>query len=104
MGKCEGSVPTYGVAPAERGLARASPGSLLGGDAASNAGMTRRVLEGERGACRDIVVLNAAAGIVAGGMAKDLIEGLALAEASIDEGRAGEALDRLIQGSQSPPH
>ena len=97
----EGSVHTYVVDPAELGLARASPGSLVGGDAASNAGMARRVLGGEPGPCRDVVLLNAAAGVVAGGLARDLVEGLAMAATSIDEGGAGAALDRLVEVSQA---
>jgi anthranilate phosphoribosyltransferase len=74
---------------------------LLGGDAAANADMARRVLGGEPGACRDVVALNAAAGMVAGGLAHDLIEGLSLATAAIDDGRAAAALDRLVAVSQS---
>ena len=96
-----GSIHTYVVDPVELGLARAAPGSLLGGDAATNADMARRVLGGEPGACRDIVALNAAAGLVAGGLAQDLIEGLSLATDAIDDGRAAAALDRLVAVSQS---
>lgn len=97
----DGAVHTYVVDPAELGLSMAEPASLVGGDAAGNADLARRVLGGEAGACRDIVVLNAAAGIVAGGAAGDLIEGLAIATASIDDGRAAAALDRLVSVSQA---
>jgi anthranilate phosphoribosyltransferase len=60
----------------------------------------RKVLEGERGPHRDIVLLNAAAGAVAAGLAADLVEGLGVAERSVDDGRAAEVLERLVKVSQ----
>ncbi len=54
------------------------------------------MLAGAAGAHRDVVVLNAAAGLMAGGVAGDLHEGLALAAAAIDDGRAAGALDTLV--------
>ncbi|MCA1692055.1 MAG: anthranilate phosphoribosyltransferase [Acidimicrobiales bacterium] len=92
----EGRVRTYVVDPAELGLAQASAGSLRGGDPATNADLTRRVLDGDRGPHRDIVLLNAAAGVVAAGLADDLAGGLEAAVSSVDEGRAGEVLERLV--------
>ena len=59
------------------------------------------MLAGERGPHRDIVVLNAAAGLVVGGAVADLAEGLANAEPPIDEGRAQGALDALVRVSQA---
>lgn len=70
-------------------------GSLLGGDPAKNASIMRCVLSGETGPARDVVLLNAAAGIVAGGKAASIEEGYRMAQASIDEGRAQKALDGL---------
>src|SRR5439155_543732 len=96
----DGQVRTYAVDPALLGLPHASPGTLRGGDAACNAGLARRVLDGERGAHRDIVVLNAAAGVVAAGLADNLATGLEVAAASIDEGRAASVLDNLVRVSQ----
>lgn len=96
----DGSVRTYVVDPAALGLAPAPVEAVRGGDAATNASLVRRVLEGERGPYRDIVVLNAAAGAVAAGLAPDLVEGLGVAARSIDDGRAGEALERLAKVSQ----
>ena len=61
----DGATRTYVVDPVALGLAHADAGALRGGDAATNATLGRRVLDGERGAHRDIVLLNAAAGIVA---------------------------------------
>jgi len=96
----EGAVRTYVVDPAELGLAVASPEALRGGDAATNADLTRRVLDGEAGPHRDIVVLNAAAGLVVAGLAEDLVDGLELAGSSVGSGAAAAALDRLIEVSK----
>ena len=62
-----------------------------------NAAITRRVLAGTKNECRDIVCLNAAAGIVAGGKAADLATGLTMAYAAIDSGKAQRALEGLIE-------
>ncbi len=70
-------------------------GLLAGGDPAKNAAILRCVLAGETGPARDIVLLNAAAGIVAGGKADTLKEGHRLAGKSIDDGKAQAALDGL---------
>lgn len=84
------------------GLSRAARDDLRGGAPAENAHITRAILAGqERGAKRDVVVLNAAAALVAGGKARDLREGLERANASIDLGAARRALDGLIARSQS---
>jgi anthranilate phosphoribosyltransferase len=92
----DGDVRDYEVDPGELGLQRAEKADLQGGDAATNAGLAKAVLSGERGARRDIVVLNAAAGLVAAGLAEDLPGGVERAAASIDEGRAGHVLERLV--------
>lgn len=70
-------------------------GTLAGGDPAKNAAILRCVLEGEAGPTREIVLLNAAAGIVAGAKADTLEEGYRLARKSIDDGQARKALDDL---------
>jgi anthranilate phosphoribosyltransferase len=85
--------------PAALGLAPATMDDLRGGDAAFNAGVIRRVLEGERSPRRDIGVLNAAAALVVAGTAADLGEGLELAALSIDSGRAAAVLDGLARVS-----
>lgn len=84
------------VNSAELGLAPASPEDLVGGDATVNAACLRRVLEGHPGAHRDVVVLNAAAALVVDGAADTLGDGLVAAAASIDGGRAGEALEAFV--------
>jgi anthranilate phosphoribosyltransferase len=58
-------------------------------------------LAGEKGAVRDIVLLNAAAGLVVGGLAPNMAEGLDRAAGSIDSGAASNALDKLIAVSSS---
>jgi anthranilate phosphoribosyltransferase len=88
------------VDPTGLGLAPARLEDLQGGDAQENVVHTRRVLDGQAGAHRDIVVLNAAAGLLVGGVVEDLEAGIAAAEASIDEGRALAALERLVSVSQ----
>jgi anthranilate phosphoribosyltransferase len=88
------------VDPNQFGLVPVGLSQLLGGDAATNAALAIKVLAGEPGPHRDIVVLNAAAGLVVGGAAGDLAEGVALAGRVIDEGSAAASLDRLIAVSQ----
>jgi len=79
----------YGIAPAQ-------PADLAGGDAATNAGIIREILGGEKGAGRDIVLMNAGAAIYVGGRAPDLREGISLAREAIDSGRALLKLDALV--------
>jgi anthranilate phosphoribosyltransferase len=90
-----GSVRTYEITPQEFGLESAEPADLLGGAPEENAAHLRAVLDGERGPKRDIVVLNAAAAIAAGGVAATIAEGLPVAEESIDSGAAAEKLERM---------
>jgi anthranilate phosphoribosyltransferase len=96
-----GEVRTYAVDPTELGIERAPGESLVGGDPATNATLARRVLDGEHGPHRDIVTLNAAAGLVAAGIVDDLGAGIEVARSSIDEGRAAGALDRLVAVSNA---
>ncbi|MBA2326197.1 MAG: anthranilate phosphoribosyltransferase [Actinobacteria bacterium] len=95
----DGAVRTYSLDPGEYGFARAERGDLVGGDAAHNAEITKRVLAGETGAQRDVVVLNAAAALVAAGVATDLAAGIEGAVGSIDDGRASAALDAFVRAS-----
>ena len=92
----DGEVRTYEVDPRPLGLKPATLQEIQGGDPSVNADLARRVLDGEPGPRREFVLLNAAAGLVAAGMADDLAEGLEAATASVDDGRAAEALDRLV--------
>jgi len=87
------------VDPQELGLAPAVVADLRGADAATNARIVRAVLGGERGAHRDFVLLNAAAGLVVGGVARDIAEGLVVAAEVVDSGRANRVLDQMIDVS-----
>jgi len=93
-------VVTVEVDPAGLGLAPARVSDLLGGDAVTNAGLARRVLEGERGPHRDIVLLNAAAGLLVGGAVTSLAEGLEMGAGVLDDGQAAVCLDRLVLTSK----
>jgi anthranilate phosphoribosyltransferase len=95
----DGTVRTYSLDPADYGFERADPVALVGGDAIHNAAITKRVLGGEPGAQRDVVVLNAAAALVAAGAADELGAGVEAAAASIDEGRAAATLDNFVRAS-----
>ena len=100
-----GTAPDFAVQartvdPASLGLRPARLAELLGGDAATNAVAARRVLAGEAGADRDAVLLNAAAGLVVAGVCVDLAAGLIVAASAIDDGRAEDALNRLIAVSR----
>ena len=95
----DGQVRTYEVDPGELGLARATLDDLRGGDAATNAGLSRAVLAGEDGPKADIVVLNAAAGLVAAGVVDALAEGVDAARTSLKEGRAAAVLEDLVKAS-----
>lgn len=94
-------VRRWTIEPADLGVARASVEDIAGGSAEENAATIRSVLAGKAGADRDIVVLNSAAGLVAGGLAADLQEGMDLAAQTIDSGRAAAALDALVEASNS---
>jgi anthranilate phosphoribosyltransferase len=92
----EGRITEHRIDPEALGLPRAQPSDLVGGDAAANAGAIRTVLSGQTGPLRDIVVLNAAAGLVVAGVASGLADGIARASAAIDSGAARAALERAV--------
>jgi anthranilate phosphoribosyltransferase len=96
-----GAVRTFEIAPEDVGVARAMPDMLRGGDADQNARALLDVLRGKQGAFRDVALMNAAAGLIVAGIAKDLKHGLALAAKSIDSGEAEGRLDRLIAVSNA---
>jgi anthranilate phosphoribosyltransferase len=96
----DGAVHTFYVHPADFGFAKAAAGDLNGGDAVVNAAIVRRVLDGERGAARDVVLLNAGAAVFVAGRADSVSAGVALAAQAIDSGAARSTLDRMVRGSQ----
>ncbi|MBO5284145.1 MAG: bifunctional anthranilate synthase component II/anthranilate phosphoribosyltransferase [Lachnospiraceae bacterium] len=97
-----GQLKKYVITPEQFGLKTYDREQLLGGSPAENAAITRAVLSGqERGAKRDAVVINAAAGLYVAGKAEDLQAGVKLAQEIIDSGRAMEQLEQFVQRSQA---
>lgn len=92
----DGKVSTFEVSPGDAGLPTADLADLKGGDAAHNAAVMRAMLAGEPGPFRDIVCYGAAAALVIADKARDLTEGIALAAAAIDDGRARACLDKMV--------
>nr|WP_329926542.1 anthranilate phosphoribosyltransferase [Streptomyces sp. SP17BM10] len=95
----DGRTTAYRLDPADLGLAPATLADLRGGGAAENATTVRRILAGETGPRRDIVLLNTAAALRAAGRCEDWRPGLALAAEAIDSGRAAGLLDRWVAAS-----
>ena len=96
-----GKVTTREVSPEDVGLQRWPLDAIKGDDCTHNAAALRRLFEGESGAYRDIVAINAAAALVVAGKATDLREGVALALQAIDSGAAKAKLENLIAVSQA---
>lgn len=91
-----GQVRTFDVTPEDAGLAVASPDDLKGGEPAENAAALRGVLQGQKNAFRDIVLLNAAAGLIVAEKTETLREGAAMAAEVLDNGRALARLEQLV--------
>jgi len=98
-----GAVNTFYLHPRDVGLPKASPGALRGGTAEDNARTIIQILEGKRGPCRDVVLLNAGSALFVAGAAASVEEGIRRAAAAIDEGHARRTLDRLVALSASEP-
>jgi len=98
----DGGLRLFNVTPEAVGLPRAASADLAGGDPPANAEAIRRLLAGETGAYRDIVLLNVAAALLVAERVETLRDGVDVAAASIDEGRAGRALERLVQATNQP--
>jgi anthranilate phosphoribosyltransferase len=91
----DGAVRTFYLHPADVGLPRVSVSDLAGGTAVENAAMLERLMQGEGGPRRDIVLLNAGASLLIAGKTPDLAAGIHMAAAAIDEGRAAATLAAL---------
>ena len=96
-----GTVSTFYVHPSDFGLPKAVAADLRGGDAAANAAIIRGVLSGERGPRRDVVLLNAGAGLFIAGKSASVREGIARAAEAIDSGAAAGTLAAMAKASQS---
>jgi len=97
----DGAVHTFEVTPEEFGMNRASLADISGGDAAANAAIIRNVLGGKKSACRDVVILNAAATLVVAGRARHLSDGVEIAAKAIDSGAAAAKLESLVTFTNS---
>ena len=95
----DGSIVCFEVEPEQVGVPRADPDALVGGDARHNAQALSALLEGETGAYRDIVVLNAAAALVVAGRAGALAPAAEMARQSLDSGAAAAKLAALVQAT-----
>lgn len=93
----QNQVTCYEIRPENFGLRTASGEALRGGDAATNAQIIREVLEGKKGPARDVVVLNAALGLVAAGRERSPQEAATCAAQAIDSGLARQTLQRLVE-------
>jgi anthranilate phosphoribosyltransferase len=93
----DGLVTTYDLHPEQFFGDLADPATLAGGDAAANAEITRKILAGEKGPRRNVVLINAAAALMAAGKAASLADGLVLAESALDSGAAAAKLEALVR-------
>ena len=92
-----GQVRSYELTPEDVGLTRALLEDIAGGDAVENARIIRDVLSGRKSACRDVVLLNAAAALIAGGKTDRLEDGVGMAAKAIDSGAAAAKLEQLVR-------
>ena len=91
----EGAVSRFQISPEEFSLERAPREALLGGDAATNAGIIRSIYAGTPGPQADVVVMNAALALVAAGVAENFRDGAEKARAAIQSGKADDSLKKL---------
>ena len=91
-----GRVRSYYVSPSDFGVRKAKQGDIKGGSAKDNAIITRKILMGEKGPKRDIVLVNSSLALMAAGRAKGFKEGAKLAAKAIDSGKAMEKLKKLV--------
>ncbi len=96
----DGAVSTFYVHPSDFGIPKADPNDLKGADAAANAAILLAILDGEKGARRDVVLLNAGASLFVGGRAASVREGIERAAEAIDSGAARRKLDAMIAASK----
>ena len=96
-----GSLTTFSITPEEAGLSRAAPEDIKGADPQHNAAALTALLDGARSAYRDIVLLNSAAALIIADKVETLKDGVALAAAAIDSGRARETLRKLVTVSNA---
>lgn len=98
---CSGLVKTHHITPQEFGLRPSPADGIAGGSAGENAAIVCRVLGGEQGPYRDMVLVNASAALVVAGLAASFTEGVELAARSIDSGAAQRTLAALLNFTQN---
>ncbi len=104
VAECKGGqLREFEVKPEDAGLPRAKLDDLKGGTPQENAEAIRALIVGKPGPLRDIVALNAGAALIVAGKATSIADGVKLATASIDGGKAKAALDRLVAITNAPP-
>ena len=96
----EGKISRYEIDPSKFGISRSSADAIRGGDARANAESVLAVLNGEHGPKRDVVALNAAAGLIVADLAADMEEGMEMATSSIDSGKAMSVLSAWQEFSE----
>lgn len=97
----DGRVEPQRIDPSAWGVPRAARAALQGGDAAANAAIARRVLRGEAGAARDIILVNAGCALYVAGAAASIPEGITKAAAAVDAGRAAQLLETVVRISHA---
>jgi anthranilate phosphoribosyltransferase len=96
-----GEIKSYSVKPEDFGMARADVADIIVADASESLQMIDAIFAGQKGAARDIVVLNAGAGIYVSGLAQSLASGVEMAGAAIDSGKARAAMDAYVSATQN---
>lgn len=96
----DGWYRSFNIAPEDFGIQRCKKSDIVGGEAAFNAEITKAVLGGKKGPCRDVVLLNSAAGLYSAGAASSMADGVELAANLIDSGKAMDVLNRYRECSQ----
>jgi anthranilate phosphoribosyltransferase len=92
----DGEITEYEIDPKDYGISYASPEDIKGGTGAENAEIAKKIFAGEKGAKRDIVVMNSAAGIYIGGKASSYSEAIEIAKKTIDSGKVSEKVNELV--------
>ena len=96
-----GEILEYTIAPEDFGIQKSKIEDIAGGDKVQNASLIKAVLNGEKGAKRDVVVLNSAVAIYVLGICENIKEGIKIAEKCIDDGRAYRKLEELVEFSKN---
>ncbi len=92
-----GKIKTYNVKPQDFGVRSAKLADIKGGNVGDNTAIVNEILAGRKGAQQDIVLVNASAALVAGGLVPDFKKGVEMARASIESGKAKEKLNQLVK-------